>query len=151
MIAGIIRAPAAYSPWTHFDAARRRSFVVLQRMREEKKITPQQEQAARAEQIRIGPLTVRIERTARLRERIPAAAVPRHLRRRQSARLESPHHASFRKSRTRPRPPCATDFGSLAAKACRRRSSRMDPSTGNLLAMVGGSDFSVDAVQPRRS
>src|SRR5919199_973208 len=47
MIAGIIRAPAAYSPWTHFDAARRRSFVVLQRMREEKKITPAQEQAAR--------------------------------------------------------------------------------------------------------
>jgi penicillin-binding protein 1A len=47
LIAGIIRAPAAYSPWTHFDAARRRSFVVLQRMREEKKITPQQEQQAR--------------------------------------------------------------------------------------------------------
>ena len=55
MIAGIIRAPASYSPWTHFDAARRRSFVVLQRMREEKKITPAQEQMARAEQIRIRP------------------------------------------------------------------------------------------------
>ena len=55
MIAGIIRAPAAYSPWTHFDAARRRSFVVLQRMREEEKITPAQEQAARAEQIHIDP------------------------------------------------------------------------------------------------
>ena len=54
LIAGIIRAPASYSPWTHFDAARRRSFVVLQRMREEKKITAAQEQAARAEQIRIG-------------------------------------------------------------------------------------------------
>src|SRR6266581_861538 len=57
LIAGIIRAPAAYSPWTHFDAARRRSFVVLQRMREEKKITPEQEQMARAEQIRIEPLS----------------------------------------------------------------------------------------------
>src|SRR6185503_19837575 len=55
MIAGIIRAPATYSPWTHFDAARRRSFVVLQRMREEEKITPAQEQAARAEQIHIDP------------------------------------------------------------------------------------------------
>src|SRR5207237_9785024 len=57
LIAGIIRAPAAYSPWTHVDAARRRSFVVLQRMREEKKITPAQEQQARAEQIRIRPLS----------------------------------------------------------------------------------------------
>ena len=32
-------AQRSYSPWTHFDAARRRSFVVLQRMREEGKIT----------------------------------------------------------------------------------------------------------------
>src|SRR5882672_3165032 len=55
LIAGIIRAPASYSPWTHFGAARQRSFVVLRRMREEKKITAAQEQAARAEQIRIGP------------------------------------------------------------------------------------------------
>src|SRR5687767_11406186 len=53
LIAGIIRAPATYSPWHHFDAARARSFVVLQRMREEKKITAAQEKAARAEQIRI--------------------------------------------------------------------------------------------------
>src|SRR5688572_26731546 len=35
LIAGIIRAPTAYSPWSHFDAARRRSFVVLQRRSEE--------------------------------------------------------------------------------------------------------------------
>ena len=41
--------------WTHFDVARRRSFVVLQRMREEKKITPEQEQMARAELVRIRP------------------------------------------------------------------------------------------------
>ena len=57
LIAGIIRAPASYSPWTHLDAARRRSFVVLQRMREEKKITAAQEQAARAERIQIQPLS----------------------------------------------------------------------------------------------
>src|SRR5258706_11817487 len=47
MIAGIIRAPAAYSPWTHFDAARRPSFVVLQRMREEKKSKPEPGQMGR--------------------------------------------------------------------------------------------------------
>ena len=55
LIAGIIRAPASYSPWNHFDEARQRSFVVLQRMREEGKITAEQEQAARGERIRIQP------------------------------------------------------------------------------------------------
>ncbi len=35
LIAGIIRRPNAFSPWTNFDAARRRSFIVLRRMREE--------------------------------------------------------------------------------------------------------------------
>jgi membrane peptidoglycan carboxypeptidase len=55
LIAGIIQAPAIYSPWTHFDEARRRSFTVLERMREEKKITAAQEAAAHAERIRIRP------------------------------------------------------------------------------------------------
>jgi membrane peptidoglycan carboxypeptidase len=55
LIAGIIRAPASYSPWNHLEDARQRSFVVLQRMREEGKITADQEQAARRERIRIQP------------------------------------------------------------------------------------------------
>ena len=55
LLAGIIRAPAAYSPWDHMDAARRRSWVVLQRMREEKKISVEQENAARAAPIRTFP------------------------------------------------------------------------------------------------
>jgi penicillin-binding protein 1A len=55
LIAGIIRAPASYSPWDHPDAARRRSWVVLQRMREEGKITAEQEHAARAAPLRIHP------------------------------------------------------------------------------------------------
>src|SRR4029434_4193613 len=50
--ASLIRASAWYSPWTHFDAARRRSFVVLQRMREEGKITAAEEAAARNERFR---------------------------------------------------------------------------------------------------
>ena len=53
-------------------------------------------------------------------------------------------HTSFvPELRTRPKPPCVTDFDSLAARGCRRRSSRWIRATGNLLAIVGGSDFSV--------
>src|SRR5687768_11526050 len=55
LIAGIIRAPASYSPWHNFQAARGRSYVVLRRMREEKKITDAQEKEARAERIRVQP------------------------------------------------------------------------------------------------
>src|SRR5215217_8028331 len=55
LIAGIIRNPAGYSPWNHPGAAKQRSFVVLQRMREEGKITAAQEQQARRENIRIAP------------------------------------------------------------------------------------------------
>jgi len=140
MIAGIIRAPASYSPWTHFDSARRRSFVVLQRMREEKKITPQQEQAARAEQLRIRPLT--------------AVSRARHGYAKEFLRQQ------FRDIYGGDNPPdwkVQTSFVPEiqdAAEAAVRNGLRqlgganlqaalvaMDPNTGNLLAMVGGSDF----------
>jgi penicillin-binding protein 1A len=55
MLAGIIRAPATYSPWNHVEAAKRRSYVVLARMREEGKISAVQEQSARAERITVRP------------------------------------------------------------------------------------------------
>jgi 1A family penicillin-binding protein len=140
MIAGIIRAPASYSPWTHFDSARRRSFVVLQRMREEKKITPQQEQAARAEQLHIRPLT--------------AVSRARHGYAKEFLRQQ------FRDIYGGDNPPDWQVHTSFlpeiqdAAEAAVRNGLRqlggtnlqaslvaMDPNTGNLLAMVGGSDF----------
>ncbi|HKY20947.1 MAG TPA: PBP1A family penicillin-binding protein [Vicinamibacterales bacterium] len=54
-IAGLIRMPSALSPWSHYDRALKRSHVVLARMREERLITPQVEQAARAAPPRILP------------------------------------------------------------------------------------------------
>jgi membrane carboxypeptidase/penicillin-binding protein len=153
LIAGIIRAPAAYSPWTHFDNARRRSFVVLQRMREEKKITPQQEQSARAETIHIRPLT--------------AVSRARHGYAKEFLRQQ------FRDIYGGDNPPdwkVQTSFVPEiqdAAEAAVRTGLRqlgggnlqaalvaMDPNTGNLLAMVGGSDFTTTpynrAVRSRR-
>jgi len=141
MIAGIIRAPAAYSPWTHYDAARRRSFVVLQRMREEKKITPEQEQAARAEQIRIDPLSsVSNARQGYAKEflrqqfrdiyggdnppdwKVHTSFVPE---------LQDAAEAAVRDG-----------LRQLGGGGLQAALVAMDPNTGNLLAMVGGSDFS---------
>src|SRR5882762_2664579 len=142
MIAGIIRAPAAYSPWTHYDAARRRSFVVLQRMREEKKITPEQEQAARSEQIRVDPLSsVSNARQGYAKEflrqqfrdiyggdnppdwKVSTTFVPE---------LQDAAEAAVR-----------VGLRQLGIKGLQAALVAMDPSNGNLLAMVGGSDFAV--------
>ena len=141
MIAGIIRAPAAYSPWTHFEAARRRSFVVLQRMREEEKITPAQEQAARAEQIRVNPQSsVSNARQGYAKEylrqqfrdiyggdnppdwKVHTSFVPE---------LQDAAEAAVRNG-----------LRQLGGSNLQAALVAMDPNTGNLLAMVGGSDFS---------
>ncbi len=153
LIAGIIRAPAAYSPWTHFDAARRRSFVVLRRMREEKKIAPAQEQAARAEQIRILPQ--------------PAVSSPKHgyakeLLRQQFRDIyggDNPPdwkvHTTFVPEIQDAAEAAVRDgLRQLGIKGLQAALVAMDPSTGNLLAMVGGSDFAVTpynrAIRSRR-
>jgi 1A family penicillin-binding protein len=52
-LAGLIRAPAALSPWSNPQGALERSHVVLRRMREEHYITPDEEDAARRARLRI--------------------------------------------------------------------------------------------------
>lgn len=140
LVAGMIRAPASYSPWSHFDAARRRSFLVLQRMREEEKITPAQEQAARAQRIRLRPR--------------PQVTSAKHGYAKEYLRQQ------FRDVYGGDNPPDwqvhTTFVPELqdAAEAAVRNGLRrlgapdlqaalvaMDPQTGNLLAMVGGRDF----------
>jgi 1A family penicillin-binding protein len=153
LIAGIIRAPATYSPWQHFEAARQRSFVVLQRMREEKKITEEQEQVARAEQIHIQPP--------------PSVSSAKHGYAKEYLRQQ------FRNVYGGDNPPdwkVHTTFDPAmqdAAEASVRDGLRrlrikglqvalvaIEPANGNILALVGGSDFAVTpynrAVKSRR-
>ena len=142
LIAGIIRAPASYSPWSHFDAARRRSFVVLQRMREEKKITPAQEQAARAEVIHIQPPpSVSSARYGYAKE---------YLRQQFRDIYGGDNPPDWKVQTTFV--PALQDAAETAVRDGLRRLGRrdlqaalvaIDPQTGNLLAMVGGSDFAV--------
>ena len=153
LIAGIIRAPASYSPWTHLDAARRRSFVVLQRMREENKITAAQEQAARAERIQIQPLS--------------SVSSARHGYAKEFLRQQ------FRDVYGGDNPPDwkvhttfvpeIQDAAEIAVRDGLRRIGvrdlqaalvAIDPQSGNILALVGGSDFATTpfnrAVRSRR-
>jgi len=140
MIAGIIRAPAAYSPWTHFDAARRRSFVVLQRMREEKKITPEQEQAARAEQIHIDPLSS----VSNARQGYAKEFLRQQFRDIYGG--DNPPdwkvHTSFVPEIQDAAEAAVRDgLRQLGGRGLQAALVAMDPNSGNLLAMVGGSDF----------
>ncbi|MGH9258192.1 MAG: transglycosylase domain-containing protein [Vicinamibacterales bacterium] len=142
LVAGIIRAPASYSPWTRLDAARRRSLVVLRRMREEGKITVEQEQGARAAGLRIQPP--------------PVATSARHGYAKEYLRQQ------FRDVHGTDNPPdwkvhttfvpALQDAAEAAVRdGLRRLGSKglqaalvaMDPQTGDLLAMIGGSDFAV--------
>jgi 1A family penicillin-binding protein len=153
LIAGIIRAPATYSPWTHFDASRRRSFIVLRRMREEGKITPEQEQAARRERIRVQPP--------------PSVTNARHGYAKEYLRQQ------FRNIYGGDNPPdwrvrttfvpevqdaaeaaVTSGLQRLRIKGLQAALVAMEPESGNLIAMVGGSDFMTSpfnrAVRSRR-
>jgi 1A family penicillin-binding protein len=153
LVAGIIRAPASYSPWNHLDAARRRSFIVLRRMREEGKITTEQERQAHTASLRIQPP--------------PVVTAARHGYAKEYLRQE------FRNLYGGDNPPdwtVRTTFDPaiqdaaeaavreglqrLRAKGLQAALVALDPQTGDLLAMVGGSDFAITpfnrAVRSRR-
>ena len=153
LIAGIIRRPTAYSPWSHLDAARQRSFVVLQRMREEGKITVEQERAARNERIRIQPQ--------------PAVTSAKHGFAKEYLRQQFRNvfggdnppdwkvHTTFVPELQDAAEVAVRDgLRRLGAKGLQAALVAMDPNTGNLLAMVGGSDFAATtfnrAVRSRR-
>ena len=140
MIAGLIRAPSALSPWSNYDGALERSHVVLQRMREERFITASQEQAA-----------------VKARPRIlgfPGAVEARHgyakeyLRQQFRDRFGGDHPPDWSVKTTFV--PELQDAAERAVDNALRRYGKsdlqaalvaIDPATGNILAMVGGRDF----------
>jgi 1A family penicillin-binding protein len=153
LVAGIIRAPASYSPWDHLDAARKRSWVVLQRMREEGKITPEQERAARVAPIRIHP-----------HPRITNArhGYAKDYLRQQFRNIYGGDNPPDWKVKTTFVPEIQDAAEAAVRDGLRRIGIRdlqaalvaIEPSTGNILAIVGGSDYAATpfnrAVRSRR-
>jgi penicillin-binding protein 1A len=153
IIAGLIRAPNALSPWSNLDGALARSRVVLVRMREEKYITADQERQAGAERVRIRPYELRVEaRGGYVKEWL-----------RQQFRNEfGGNHPPDWQVRTTVLPEVQDAAERAVANGLRRAGVRdlqaalvaMDVSTGDVLAMVGGRDFAATpfnrAVRSRR-
>ena len=140
MIAGLIRAPSALSPWSNYDGALDRRRVVLMRMRQEGFITDAQEKAARDVRPRIRPY--------------PGATEARHgyakefLRQQFRDRFGGDHPPDWTVRTTFV--PELQDAAERAVENGLRRFGKpdlqaalvaIDPATGDILAMVGGRDF----------
>jgi len=140
LIAGLIRAPSALSPWSNYEGALERSRLVLATMREQNLITKEQEDAARNVRLRIQPY--RQPGDAR------AGWAKEYLRQQFRAEFGGDHppdwqvHTAFR--------PSLQDAAERAVAGGLARLGRpkleaalvaIDPATGDILAMVGGSDY----------
>ena len=140
LVAGLIRAPSTLSPWANYDGALARSRLVLAQMRDQHFITPEQEEAARS----VRPLVQPYRQPSDTR----AAWAKEFLRQQFRSEFGGDHppdwqvHTSFL--------PKVQDAAERAVRSGLRRLSRpgleaalvaIDPSTGDLLAMVGGANF----------
>jgi len=140
LIAGLIRAPSALSPWSNLDGALERSRVVLQRMREERFITAEQEQAAARTRIRIRPFPGATE--------AQFGYAKEFLRQQFRDRFGGDHPPDW-EVRTTFDPSLQDAAERAVADGLRRFGDAklqaalvaIDPATGDILALVGGRDF----------
>lgn len=140
LVAGLIKAPSALSPWSNLEGARRRARVVLQRMREEGYITRAQEASAAAAPLRIRPYRLAIDARG--------GYVKEWLRQQFRNRFGGDHPPDW-KVYTTVAPELQQAAERAVANGLRRSGIRgaqaalvaLDPASGDVLAMVGGSDF----------
>jgi penicillin-binding protein 1A len=141
LVAGLARAPSTLSPWSNLDGALARSRVVLTRMREEGFITPSQEREALKTSIRIRPYPGETD---------PRAGYAKEYLRQQFRERFGGDHPPDWEVRTTFVPA----LQEVAEQTVRKGLDRfrdgelqaalvvIDPKTGNILALVGGRDFS---------
>jgi penicillin-binding protein 1A len=140
LVAGLVQAPSALSPWSNLDGARRRSATVLARMVSAGTITAGEARAARDSRIRI--------------RAYPAALTARHgyakefLRQQFRERFGGDQPPEWEVHTTLiPRLQDAAEqavsegLSRLGREGLQAALVALDPRTGNVLAVVGGRDF----------
>jgi 1A family penicillin-binding protein len=140
LIAGLARAPAAFSPWNNFDEAVARSHVVLARMRDEKFITEEQYRDARRASLKVRPY--RTENAGR------HGYAKAYLRQRFRDEFGGDHPPDWRVDTTfvvglQDAAERAVENGlrSTGKPSLQAALVAIDPHTGNVLALVGGRDY----------
>jgi membrane carboxypeptidase/penicillin-binding protein len=140
LVAGLIQAPSALSPWSNYEGALRRRDLVLARMREAGYLTDVELGAARRQRPRIRPHPA--AQDAR------AGYAKEYLRQQFRARFGGDQPPDWQVHTTIL--PAVQDAAEKAVADGLRRLGRrdlqaalvaLDPRTGNLLAIVGGRDF----------
>jgi 1A family penicillin-binding protein len=140
LIAGLVQAPSALSPWSNLDGARRRSDLVLRRMQSAGVITQAQANAARRQRLRIRPYPV----LAEARHGYAKA----YLRQQFRNRFGGDRPADWEVHTTLL--PALQDAAEQSVTSGLRRLGianlqaalvAIDADTGAVLAVVGGSDF----------
>ena len=153
LVAGVIQAPSALSPWTNWEGARERSHVVLARMREEGYITPAAERQARG-------ATLAITAHPRVLDARGGYAKD-YLRAQFRERVGDDHPADWQVHTTflpgvqaAAEASVARGLTRLGIPNLQAALVALDPRTGDILAMVGGDDFTKSpfnrAVRSRR-
>ena len=143
LIAGLLRAPSALSPWTNYDGALTRSHLVLTQMRDQGFITAEQEQAAKRARPRIQPYRSPVDTRA--------GWAKDYLRQQFRTRFGGDHPPDW-KVHTRFRPSLQEAAERAVAAGVERFHRKgtppleaalvaIDPKTGDLVAMVGGSNY----------
>ena len=140
LIAGLVQAPSALSPWSNLDGARRRSSTVLARMVAAGDITPAQAAAARAARLTIRPY--------------PSPLVSRHgyakefLKQQFRDRFGGDQppdwevHTTLHPGLQDAAEQSVTEgLARLGISGLQAALVALDPVTGNVLAVVGGRDF----------
>jgi penicillin-binding protein 1A len=140
MIAGLIQAPSALSPWSNLDGAIERSHVVLQRMRDEGFINQAQLDAARRAHVRIRPFPRASEAQwgyakeflrQQFRDRFGGDHPP-------DWEVRTTFVPELQEAAERAVDDWLQRFGKRDLQAAL---VAIDPATGDILAMVGGRDF----------
>lgn len=138
-IAGLARAPATLSPWSNREGAIARSHVVLARMRDAGFITVAEERQARRQVVRVRPF--------RSQNRTRDGYARDYLRQRLRDTLGGDHPPEWRVDTTFVA--ALQQAGERAIEDGLRRFAKpelqaalvaLDPSTGDVLALVGGRD-----------
>jgi 1A family penicillin-binding protein len=140
LVAGLIQAPSALSPWSNYEGALRRRNTVLARMREAGYISDAELNAARRQRPRIKPHPA--AQDAR------AGYAKEYLRQQFRARFGGDQPPDWQVHTTLL--PAVQDAAEKAVADGLRRLGKpelqaalvaLDPRTGNVLAIVGGRDF----------
>jgi penicillin-binding protein 1A len=141
LVAGLIRAPSALSPWSNYDGALERSHLVLAQMRQQGFITAAEETAARRERPRI-----QLYRQPNDSRAAWAKDFLRQQFRNEFGGDNPPDwqvHTAFRPSlQDAAERAVATGVQRLNVRGLEAALVAIDPQTGDLLALVGGTSYS---------